>query len=822
MSLLWQNTRYGLRMLRKSPGFTAVAVVSLALGIGANTAIFSLVDKLLLRTLPVKAPEQLMLLSSESISPHFINNIFSYPDYADYRDQNQVCSGLIAFNQTSLNLGSDEQAAKVTGEYVSGNYFDVLGVQTVRGRASTPEEERAPDAQPVAIVSYGLWQRRFSADPDLVGKAVTLNGVSCTVIGIAPGEFTGMTLERPTDIWVPLLLRPQLTPGFAGLTKRNGAWLKIMGRLRPGVTSEQARAGLDVLATQIRGTYLSESERHLPFNERRMLLESGGKGISILRQEFSRPLLLLMAVVGLILLIACTNVANLLLARSTVRRKEMAVRLALGAGRARLINQLLTESVLLALIGGATGLLLAPWLTEALLAFHPRLATAPDTLRQVLDMRVFGFTLLVALLSGLIFGLVPALQSAQADLTLALKDEGSMLGRGPRRLSPRNLLVIAQVALSLVVLVGAGLFVKSLRQLFAIDPGFKPANVLIVPLDLTEKKFDERSGPAFYRQITERLKALPGVAEVSAASVIPMSGSVMTNSVIVEGYETKPGENIGIDANTVGPDYHRLMGIPLVRGRDFTAQDRADAPGVCIINEAMARLYFPAQDPIGKWLKLGDASPQLEIVGVARDSKYHELTEAAQPHLDLPLLQQASFRFLNLHLRATSDAASLLPVVRREIKGLDPHLSLLDMRTMAGWLSDSIAAARMAATLVGLFGLIALLLAAIGLYGVLSYSVNRRRREIGIRLALGARTGDVLRLVLREGMTLVFIGTGLGLGGAFVSTRLFASLLYGVSATDPLTFVGVSLLLVLIALLACYLPARRATKVDPMSALRYE
>lgn len=830
---MWRDLRYGIRMLWKNPGFTTVAVISLAVGIGANTAIFSLVDKLLVRSLPVRQAEQLVLLSAESVNPRFLNTIFSWPDFVDYREQNQVLSGLTALNQIEGKLGMGAEAEKVRIEMVSGNYFDVLGVRVAQGRAFSAEEDKTPGAHPVAVLSYGLWRRRFGADASLIGKTVVLNDDHYTVIGIAPKGFTGLKLEFPTEVWVPLMMRPQLMPGTVSLQERRMAWLTLIGRLKPGVTWSQAEAHLDLLARQIREAYTRPSDRHLPFYERRILLEPCGKGISFLRKKLNDTLRLLLAVVGLLLFIACANVSTLLLARSTARRKEIAVRLALGASRARLIQQLLTESLLLALVGASAGLLCAPYLHELLLAFQPNINLSPTVLSRSLDARVLGFALLVSILSGVIFGLVPALQSSRSDLAPALKGADHLLRQHERRWNARHLLVIAQVALALVVLIGAGLFIRSLSKLLSIDPGFRTENVFVIAVELPRERYaggrseeffrrvDEKNN-AFFNQLAERLKALPGVEAVSTAGITPLSGSVGVHSVFIEGYQPRTGETIAIDFNKVGPGYHELMGIPIVRGRGFTERDRAGAPGVVIINEAMARLYFPDRNPLGKRMRLGTGEPWLEIIGVIRDFRIRQLTETPIPHFDLPSLQNPYGTFVRVLIRTSSEPANPLAAARREVRVLDPGALVVSTGTLAEELRNSIAPARIAAALTSLFGLMGLLLAVIGLYGVMAYSVNRRTHEIGIRMALGAQRNDVLKLVVRQGMILVLIGVAIGLAAAFALTRVMSSLLYGVSTTDPVTFVSMALLFAAVALLASYIPARRAAKMDPMVALRYE
>jgi len=819
---LWQDLRYGARMLVKQPGFTFVAVLTLALGIGANTAIFSLADKLLIRWLPVRAPGELVLLSAESVNPRFLNNIFSYPDYIDYRERNEVLAGLIAFIPIAGRLEAGAQEERINVELVSGNYFEVLGVPPVRGRSFLPEEDQTPGAHPVAVLSYGFWQRRFGGDPNLIGRSVKINDQSLTVIGIARAGFTGIALESPVDVFAPLMMRPQLRPGGLPLEARNAAWLRLMGRLKPGLTLPQAQASLDLLARQIREANTPLSNRGLPFYEKQMLLEPGGKGTSILRREMSGTLKLLMAVGILLLLSACANLASLLLARSAARRREIAVRLALGASRARLIAQLLTESVLLVLPGALAGLLIAPWLYGLLLAFQPQIVMAQTALGASLDGRVLIFTLLVSLLSGVLFGLAPALQSARTDLVAALKDAEPGFSQGARRLNVRHLLVVAQVALTLVMLVGGGLFIRTLRNLLAIDPGFRPEQVLRVPLELPRQKYDAEKSNQFYRTLIERLKALPGVEAVTVAGRTPLDGARRSMSVVIEGYQVQPGENIGVTFNQVGPAYHELMRIPIVQGRGFTAEDRAGAAGVVIINEALARLYFPNQNPIGKRLSRGPGQPWLEIIGVTRNIMLGALTETPAPQIDLPAWQQPIGNYARVLMRTTGDSDGLIAAVRREVQLLDPGVALRGISTLSEDMLDSIAPARMAATLTNLFGLTALLLAAIGLYGVMAFAVSQRMQEIGIRMALGARNASVLWLVVRQGMKLALLGVVIGLCAAWAMARLITRFLYGVSATDPLTFAAIALLLLVVALLACLAPARRATKVDPLVALRCE
>ena len=822
---MFHDIRYGIRMLLNRPGFTLIAVLTLALGVGANTAIFSVTDKLLLRSLPVHDPDQLVLITSVSVNPHFVSNAFSYPVFNDYRTQNNVFDGMVAFNRTELELTTGTGRERITSEYVSANYFEVLGIQAARGRTFVPEEDRTPGTQPVVVVSDAFTRKHFDAGKDPVGQKITVNGFPLTIIGVAPDNFTGMMLERPTEMWVPVFMHSQLADSKF-IERRSDRFMQLLGRVKSGVSMGQAEAGLDVLAQQIReaNTPPGTITKGLPFSEQHIKFEPGGKGISLLRKRFSAPLKLLMAVVALVLVIACANIAGLLLARGVTRRKEMAIRLAVGANSWRVVRQLLTESLLLALSGGLAGLLIAPWLISLLIKTQSRLDLARTVLAQGIDRRVLAFTALTTLVAGIIFGIFPAWQTSRADLVPVLKEEGGISGQRERRFTFRSLLVVSQLALAIVVLIGAGLCIKSLRNLLAIDPGYKAETLLVVPLELDEKKYDEARGRVFQHHLYARLETLPGVEAVSYGLVMPFSGSRYMSSIFVQGRQPLPNEQMAFDASVVGPNYHETMGIEMAQGRGFTDQDREGAPAVVIINEALAQRLFPGENALGRKLTLKTDGPPLEIVGISRDVKHHELTETPLPHFDLPALQRNRYdSYTNVVIRTHGPAEDLIPTVRGELLELDAALDVTGISAVSTDINNTLAATRLASTLISIFGVVALLLASIGLYGVMAWMVSHRTREVGIRMALGARPGDVLKLVLKQGLVLTLAGVVIGLLAALAVTRLIdTQQLYGVSATDPFTFAVIALLLTAVSLLACYLPARRATKVDPLTALRYE
>ncbi|MGH9832827.1 MAG: ABC transporter permease [Blastocatellia bacterium] len=830
MNTLWQDLRYGFRMLMKRPGLTLIAVLSLALGIGANTSMFSIVDAAFLRQLPVIEPSRLMFVFNGSRNGPWAT--VSYPNYVDYRDKNDVFSGLAAYGPITVSLTSDERPDQITGTIVSGNYFAVLGARAALGRTITPEDDKTPNAHPVAVISHRLWQNRFGAAANVIGKEIVLNGNKFTVIGVMPAGFEGAEILEKRDLYTPMMMQAVVRPprgGFSGemnpdlLGRRGPSWLQMIGRLKPGVSMEQAQAGISTLASQLEKAYPNENEGRIA-----TLFP-----VSKIDPRGYKPLLtaaaLLMSVVGMVLLIACANVANLLLARASARRKEIAVRLAMGASRWRLIRQLLTESVLLALLGGLAGLLIAVWTIDLLKRTPPPVGIFSFNLDFSLDARVLWFTFALSLLTGIIFGLAPALQSSRPDLLPSLKDESYSPVQSRRRFTMRNLLVVAQVALSLVLLIGAGLFLRSLWRIQNTHPGFDAEKILTASLNINLLRYTTQQGRDFYRQAVERVAALPGVESVSLARVVPISGGGRSANFIIEGQdeqEINRRRDMGdgglqfVGANVVSANYFQTMGVSLLRGRDFAAPDDQIAPRVVVVNETFARQYFAGQDPLGKRLRFGGSrNPWSEVIGVARDSKYRTLGEEPAPFVYQPLAQNHETG-MTLHVRTSGDPLSVAAAVRREVNSIEKNLPLTDLQPMSALIGAALYPARMGAVLIGVFGLLALLLAAVGLYGVMSYAVSQRTREIGVRMALGARARDVLKLVVKEAMTLVVVGMAIGWGLSAALSRLIASFLFGVGAMDAVTFAAIPVVLASVALLASYLPARRAMKVDPMVALR--
>ena len=806
---LWQDLRYGARMLRKNPGFTLVAVVTLALGVGANTAIFSVVNAVLLRPLPYAHPSRLVTLWGKTANTGADRMPFSYPNFTDYKNQAQAFESAAAYDTDDAVLTSDDtEAESLSGARVTADLFPLLGVEPALGRVFSTEEDKAGGAA-VVVISHGLWQRRYASDPQIVGRQIMLGERSTKVIGVMPRGFTFPVEEEKADYWVPLVADPSVAQL---LSNRYGKFLTIVARLKPSVRLEQAEAEVSVIARRLEAQY---PEANTGWSARLVPLQADIVG-------GVRPaLLILLGAVALVLLIACANVANLLLARAGARGKEIAIRRALGAGRARIVRQLLTESLLLSLAGGGLGLLLAEWLVDVLVATGP--ADLPRLADVNLDSSVLGFTLAVSILTGLVFGLAPALRASKTDLSEPLKEGGRSSTDGARGNSLRGLLVVSEVALSLMLLVGAGLLIKSFVRLLQADLGYQTERVLTASLSLSETKYPEPDQQAArYQQVLRRVASLPGVEAAGAASLLPLGGRDSYNVFRIEGRPPfAAGQEPSVRYQVVSPDYFRAMGIQLREGRSFNEGDTKDAPQVVMVNEAFARRHFSGEDPTGKRLSIGDEPPR-EIVGVVGSVRHRGLDEEPQPEFYVSYLQTPR-RDLNLVVRtASTDPAKLAASVHDAIKEVEKDQPVGGIRTMDALVAHSVAPRRFQMLLLGSFALIALVLAGVGIYGVMAYAVAQRRHEIGVRLALGAQRGDVIRLVVRQGMTLALVGAGLGLVGAFAGARVLGSLLYNVSAGDPWVFACVSALLILTAWLACYLPARRATGIDPMIALRHE
>ena len=801
MNTLLQDLRYGLRMLLKNKSFTAIAVLALALGIGANTAIFSLVNGVLLRPLPFPNAERIVYLEGKNPSQGITDSNVSFPDFTDWSQQTDLFASTAAFYTGNSNLGADgAEPERVPRAGVTSGFFNVLGVQPAIGRTFVAEDDQ-PGTHTVAIISNGLWKRRFGSDPGIIGKQVQISAGPITIIGVMP---PGFELPEQTQIWMTSGVEP------AKENRDNREWSAI-ARLNPGVDLKQAQSRISAinakLANQFPDTNKGWDTTVWILHER-------------LVKEVKPSLIALVGAVGFVLLIACANVANLLLARSAARQKEIAVRAAMGASRGRVIRQMLTESSLLSTIGGIAGLLLSVWLTDVLLSIIP--ADAPRFDHVGIDYRVLLFAFGISALTGILFGLAPALQASKLDVSSSLK-EGGRTGDGHRRTSARSLLLIGEVALSLILLVGAGLLIKSFLRLQEVRPGFNQHNVLIASVALPGLKYKEPQRPEFFRQLIERLTNSPGVQAVGGSINLPLraSGYSIGRGFVPEGRSLTVDENVNASFATITGDYFRAFQIPLMAGRTFEIRDGPDAPKAVVINESAAKRYFGSTEAaIGKRLTIWrDENFPREIVGVVGDTKADGLEAESGAQIYVPHAQDPGWNFMALVVRTASDPAAFVATLRREVQALDKDQPVFNVRTMDDVVANSLGTRRVSMQLFAVFAGAALLLAAIGIYGVMAYSVTQRTQEIGIRMALGAQKSDVLALVICQGMTLTVIGVVVGLAGAFALTRLIANLLFGVAATDPLTFVAIPLLLLFVALVACYLPARRAARLDPTIAL---
>jgi predicted permease len=820
-----QDLLGGLRMLKKSPGFTFVAVLSLALGIGANTAIFTIINAVFLHPLPVEEPSRLAeLFTRDTLTINTNTNLqltgTSLPNYEDYRDQNTVFSGLALVSfALPLNWGGQAEPQQLNASLVSGNFFDVLGVKPYRGRTFVADGDKKVGGNPEVVLSYSLWARRFGSDEKLIGQTISLNGAPYTVVGVAPPSFKGIvSLGRPDLLWIPITMRDYVLTGQLKALENNRRfrWLQIVGRLKPQVSVAEAQAAMKTIAAGLEKEYPRDNKGRtvelFPLNESALGINQ--------RRQFSLAGGVLMGVVGLVLLIACVNLANLLLAQAAKREKELSIRAAMGAGRLRLVRQLLTESTVLSLFGGLAGLAVAYWGRKVLWSFRPPFLPE-GSIDLSFDARVLGFTLVISLFTGLIFGIIPAIKASGTDINETLKTggRGGALGWTHNRL--RGLLVISEIALALVALVGSGLFLRSMQNAQQFNPGFESQNLFQLLFDLGALRYDADHGQQFFRDVIERAKSVPGVvnASVSANGVF---GGGLLGTIFREGEQTDPN-NRGtlVNFDNVTPGHFETMGIRLLSGRDFTDFDRENTTTVVVINEAMAKMLWPGQEPLGKRFSIVTEPNLLQVVGVVGTAVIGQIGEDPQPIVYRPMRQQYA-PFASLVVRTSGNPEAVLGAVRTHVQQIDKNLAFTNGQTVQQILGQGLWAARMGAALLGLFGALALILASIGIYGVLAYSVAQRTSEIGLRMALGAQPHQVLRLVLRQGMLLALVGAIVGVLVALPVARLASGLLYGVNATDPLTYAAITLLLMGVALLACYLPARRATRIDPLVALRVE
>jgi len=835
MQSLSNDIRFGLRMLAKSPGFTAIAVITLALGIGANTAIFSLMNQVLLERLPVKNPDELVILQAPGpVTGHVSSDgdgteSFSYPMYKGLRDNNSVFSGVLARYGFSASVASRGQTDRASGELVSGNYFEVLGVEPAVGRVFSQDDDRVPGAQPVVVLSHSYWTRHFGADPSVLNKVLLINNVEMTVVGVSEAGFSGVQVGKTPDIFVPLMMTQRMTLYGETLDKWNDYWMTLLARRKPGVSEKQAEAGLNAAYRPLLEEQLPQiksgwnEEKRQRFLNKKILLSSGARGRMIVQRDSGGQIKTLFVMVVLVLLIACTNVANLLLARGASRQREFAIRTAMGASRGRMIRQLLAESLLCAFGGGALGILLGTWLMRILTPIVVANAGVQG-LTEKLDLSVLTFAIGATVLSGIFFGLIPAWRVTRLGVSDVIKDQGSTSSASVSHVGFRKVLVAGQVAFTMLLLAGAGLFMRSLWNLRNQDLGLKTDNVITFSIQPSLNGYDTPRSIALYDQLRARLAALPGVRSVGTGDVPTLSGDDEGSNITAEGGPQLAEELQDVNYDAVSPAYFSTLGIPLLSGREFTEGDGAISPKVAVASEAMVKRFFPGRNPLGAHFAFGGGKvkPDIEIVGVVKDVKQEHVSSAIRPYVYIPYAQRPKLTGMAFYVRSTQDPLLLGSTLQGAVREMDANLPVYDLKTMERLVEQDLFSARMVAVLSASFAGLAALLAALGIYGVLAYVVVQRTREIGIRMALGAVAGQVRLLIVREVGTMVLLGVGVGLPLAYGLARFSESLLYGVHAGDPAVYLLGLGLIGLIALAACFLPARRATRVDPLVALRYQ
>jgi len=844
MNTVWNDIRYAIRGFRRAPLFTSVAVLSLAFGIGANTAIFSLLDQVLLRLLPVKDPQQLVLLTTRGshYGSNWGGNAISYPMYSDFSSHNEVFSGMFCRFPIDTSLGFGNRTERVSAELVSGSYFPVLGVKAAVGRMLAPDDDRLPGGHPLAVLSYSFWQTRFASNRSIVGKTLVINGRNMTVVGVAEPGFDGVELGRAAKVFIPVMMKAQMTPFWDGLKDRRQRWVNAFGRLKPGVTADRAKASLQPFMHSMLEMEVKEPAfRNASSYTRAQFLKSwidvlpGSQGRSSLRGRLATPLWVLMGLTGAVLLLACANIANLLLARATMREREMAIRLAIGAGRRRIVRQLLTESLLLSALGAMAGLALAFWADQILLtAFLPAESIGSLAVSATPNWRILAFTLIVMCVTALVFGLIPAIQSSRADVAPTLKDQAGAVVSGGNVVL-RKALVAAQVTLSLLLLIGAGLFLRTLTNLRGLGPGFNPERLVGFNLDPSLNGYTAERTKIFYRRLAEELAATPGIRSVGLASMRILEDDEWDSSMTVEGYKATPGQSPEPYMNSVSPNYFATMGIPVVSGRDFTIKDTQEVkhsaepddfnPVSVIVNEKFVRKYFAGRNPVGLHVGFGSdpgTKTDMEVIGVVKDVKYTNLRDEIPEQAFIPYLAGRNVGGMTIYTRTNLDPKQVMATVRRKVEQLDANVPVYAMRTTEEQIDLSLRTERLVASLSTVFGGLATLLAVIGLYGVMAYTVARRTREIGIRMALGAMGGNVIWMVMREVLLLIGVGVVVGVPLSLGLSGLIRSQLYGLAAHDPMTLTTAAMLLAGVACLAGFVPALRASRIDPTQALRYE